>query len=368
MINLPNMLMIGAAARNVGKTELACAVIARHHSAADIVAIKIAIADDEGESTSSATGRGWRRETAPPPGKDTGRLHRAGAAQVYRLVTGRGRLEGEFRDLLDHLGDGKAIVCESNSLRRHVVPGLFLLVRRENSDLCKPSAAEVMKFADRVVLFDGQSQDIDTSEIRWADSKWVWPMDANAVILAGGQSTRMGRDKSLLEVAGEPLIKRLFGQLLGTFQQILISTGDGHRYGFLDNCRSVVDEVRGCGPVAGILAALENSDRDVNFIVACDIPEIPLYLVRQMIAAAPGWDCVVPVSPSGRIEPLFGVYRKNMIPPLRAALASGQRRVRDVVSRTRTHFFKLDPATVLKNINTPDEYQRYIREQRHDPI
>lgn len=376
MINMPNMLMIGAAERNVGKTELACEVIAGHRSAADIVGIKVStVSEAHGEPTSIGRGRHAVdgpyeiiEEASPPPGKDTARLLAAGAKRVYRIKARHEHLREGFKELLRATGGGKLIVCESNSLRLHVFPGIFLLVKRQFSGTCKPSAAEVIKFADRLVLFDGHKQDIHPDEFKIIEGKWIWPIDANAVIMAGGNSTRMGTDKTLLQVNGEPLIKHLFRQLHGTFSQVLVSTGENREYDFLDHGRVVYDMACGLGPLAGILSSLENSEKDINFIVACDIPEIPLYLVRQMIASSSGYDCVIPITPSGHLEPLFGIYRKSMIAPVREVLASGHRRVRDIFARVRTNYFKLDDSTALKNLNTLDEYRDYLLEQRHDQI
>ncbi|MBN1141224.1 MAG: molybdenum cofactor guanylyltransferase [Deltaproteobacteria bacterium] len=362
MIHLPNMLLIGAAERHVGKTELACAFIARHRLEREIVGIKVTTESDRG-----AAGEPYEisDEAAAPPGKDTGRLLAAGAARVFHLTARRERLGQGITELLKIVGQGSLLICESNSLRHEVVPGVFLMVRRKDSGNCKPSAAEVMKFADRVVLFDGRKQDIDPDRIQIPDGRWIFPIEANAVILAGGKSSRMGADKSLLSLAGRPLIQHLHAQLHGTFGRILVSVGSENRFPFLDGALPVFDAAPGLGPLGGILAALEASDRDLNFIVACDIPEVPLFLVRRLVAGAADCDCVIPVSAAGHPEPLFGIYRKSLIGPIREALASGRRAVKDLFERVRVHYLPLDQATALRNLNTRDDFQNFLQEQRH---
>ncbi len=371
MIRMPNMLLIGAAGRNVGKTELACALIAEHKKAAEIVAVKVTtIAERGGKCPRGGKGCGVcaslkenydiSEELSPPPHKDTGRMLAAGASQVLWLKVLREHLDEGLKALFSVIGSDRLVICESNSLRLKVEPGIFLMVKDKFSDIDKPSAEEVKEFADKTVLFDGKKQDMEAHEIKITNNRWGISLNANAIIMAGGKSTRMGQDKSLLQVSGKTLLEHIYSQLDGNFNKVLVSAGEKNRHENMGERQVVCDQKPGEGPLMGILSSLEHSDIETNFIVACDIPDIPLFFVRRMVSLTGDFDCVIPVNEEGRLETLFGIYKKSMINPIQEALARGERRIRDVFEKVKVNYIKLDKSVNLKNLNTISEYQAYI--------
>jgi molybdopterin-guanine dinucleotide biosynthesis protein A len=375
MIRMPNMLLIGAAGRNVGKTELACALIAEHKESAEIIGVKVTtIAEKGGKCPRGGEGCGVcasvkgtyeiSEEVSPPPGKDTGRMLAAGASKVFWLRVHRDHLDEGLEELFSIIGNDKLMICESNSLRLKVEPGVFLMVKDTFSETFKPSAEEVKQYADRTVLFDGKKQDLEADEIKIINNGWGFPLDASAVIMAGGKSTRMGQDKSLLQVSGRTLLEHIHLQLDGNFNDVLVSVGEKDKpRPSKGDYRIVVDEKPGEGPLMGILSSLEQSEREINFVLACDIPDIPLFFVRRMVSMADDSDCVIPINENGRLETLFGVYKKSMINPIKEALARGERRIRDVFDKVKVNYIKLDKSVNLKNLNTMSEYQAYITEK-----
>ncbi|MCK5174026.1 MAG: molybdenum cofactor guanylyltransferase [Planctomycetes bacterium] len=184
-------------------------------------------------------------------------------------------------------------------------------------------------------------------------------LDATAIIMAGGQSRRMGRDKGLLAVSGEPMIKRVFGQLRPHFRQILVSAADEGKYAFL-GVRVVVDAEKGRGPLMGIASSLRVSENDLNFVVACDIPEIDIDLVGELLGQAGDYDAVIPTSGPKRPEPLFAVYSKASLPAIEKALSEGKNRVLDGVAGCRVKYVELAEGRVIRNINTIDDYNDFI--------
>jgi len=179
------MLMIGSAGANAGKTELACAVL-RKFSRLDqaIVGIKVTtINEKDGQCPRGGEGCGAcssldgvyliTEETDPDSGKDTSRLLAAGASRVYWLRILRKHIDEGFAALLDVLGPDAISICESNSLRHVVEPGLFLVAVRKDARTWKPSAMEVRKFADRIIVSDGSSFDLDIDRIKLKNSRWL---------------------------------------------------------------------------------------------------------------------------------------------------------------------------------------------------
>ena len=211
------------------------------------------------------------------------------------------------------------------------------------------------------MVSDGASFDLDPADLAVRDGGWQL-LDASAVILAGGASSRMGRDKSLLEIRGVPLIQRLIAQLRGRFREVLISSDDPAPY-HATGLRVIPDGQPGQGPLRGIAAALQTAETETVFVVACDIPDIDPRFVRSLIAAARQADCAVPRRADGRWEPLFSAWRRSALPAIREVLAEGGRKIDAVFPRIRTTAVDLVDGAWLRNLNTPRDVADYLAQQ-----
>jgi len=192
------------------------------------------------------------------------------------------------------------------------------------------------------------------------ESQTIRP-DAAAIVLAGGNSTRMGQDKRFLAFRGRPLIEHVCDQLRGLFPEILLAANDAPKLAFL-GLPVVRDAMPGQGPLGGIASALAASHHDLNFIVACDIPFIDFMLVRRLMYAAADCDGVVPTTPEGHLEPLFAVYRKSLLPAIYDALDHGNRRIRDIFGKGRVCTIPLHQIPAPQNLNTIEDYRDFLSE------
>jgi len=172
----------------------------------------------------------------------------------------------------------------------------------------------------------------------------------------------MKRDKALLPTPERPLIERTLAQLEGLFAEVLVSVSPGRRYDFL-SVRQIPDPVEGIGPLAGILAGLKEARFDPVFVLACDIPGVDRGFVGGLIAAAEGFDAAVPRTSKG-LEPLLAVYRKTAIGPIERLLAAGKRSVLDLFPLIRANILDIGDPAWLRNINTPDEYEAFLRSSK----
>ncbi|MDH4240276.1 MAG: molybdenum cofactor guanylyltransferase [Phycisphaerae bacterium] len=368
MIKLEGMLMIGSAGANVGKTELACALIKKFGKTTDITGIKVTtIRAKDGQCPRGGEGCGVcssldgdfdiMEETDSNSKKDTGRLLAAGAKRVFWLRVMKKRLEEGLGSLLDIIGPESVSICESNSLRQVVEPGVFLMVKGRDSKTWKSSARNVKKYADRIVVAGPGGFDSDLDRIKLMSGKWALQEQATAIILAGGGSHRMGIDKSMLLIKDQPIIKHICDRLVGTFSQILISTDDVGKYGFLGfDC--IPDKIPGQGPLMGIASALGASANELNFVVACDIPHIDIRFVRKMLAEAHAADMVIPTTGNKKYEPLFAVYRKSSLKAINEVLSSGSRKISDAFAQCKVRYIKLK-TNQLTNLNTMAEYEEF---------
>ncbi len=370
MFDCPNMLMIGSTGRNVGKTEFACRLIARLAPSLPVIGLKITTIRERG----GACPRGGEgcgvcgalkgdfcisEELARDTGKDTSRLLKAGATRVFWLRAQKECLAEGFAALLQHLPAGAPIVCESNAAREFIRPGAFLVVRESPHKAIKPSCREVIELADRVFDFHGDGWDFQPDQCHFTQGRWFLPFDAAAAILAGGQSRRMGQDKSLLPINDQPMIACIAAQLRPLFPELLVSSNDPEHHAFL-GLPLVADGESGQGPLRGILSCLEACQHELLFVTACDMPQLPLAYIAELLELAQSHDVVIPVDADGRHEPLFAVYRKTLVPRARQILAAGGRRIIELLPGHRAAC-PLMPG--IRSLNTPQEYRLFLEQQ-----
>jgi molybdopterin-guanine dinucleotide biosynthesis protein A len=191
--------------------------------------------------------------------------------------------------------------------------------------------------------------------------------DVAAFVLAGGKSTRMGRDKAFVDYDGRTLLARMLDLARSVTADVRIV---GSREKFRSYAAVVEDAFRDCGPLGRIEAALRASSSELNLILASDMPfvsrEFLQYLIDQA-RMAPEAGVVVPLA-DGRRQPLCAVYRVEFAAVAENSLRVGQYRIDRLFERVRTRVIEpeelaaagFSPA-IFRNLNTPEE----LEEQTH---
>jgi len=362
----PGMLLIGAAGRDAGKTYFATSLLKRFAADNDITAIKVTpierVTDrcphGRDDCNVCATLKGSfeiSEETDPGPDKDTCKMLAAGAKRVFWLRSLKSRLKDGAAAMLKAAGEDALLLCESNSLRNVVEPGLFVMLRNRSTKESKPSSLAVLGHVDRLILFDGADFDVDFDDFSVTPRGWALRMDATAIILAGGEAVRMGCDKSTLPVRGKPMIQHICDQIRPWFREIIISSNNPDKYAFL-GVPVVTDEKKGCGPLMGIASAMKASNHDRNFVIACDIPGVDISLMLRLLRQSRRFDGCVPRPGGVKHEPLFAVYRKSMIAPMSDLLSAGERKIDRVYDLCKMTFVDIAAERGLVNINTKRQY------------
>lgn len=181
-------------------------------------------------------------------------------------------------------------------------------------------------------------------------------MRCSAALLAGGKSSRMGRDKAFLEIDGVPLWQRqltTLGQL--TPEQLMIS---GPRREEWSEYEIVTDESADAGPLAGVAAALQACTTPWLVVLAVDLPEMTADFLRSLLDLCGGRQGVVPRT-SDRFEPLAAVYPAACVSLAGAALRTGNFSMQDFVRRAREEDLLLERSLsntetlLFANLNTP---------------
>jgi molybdopterin-guanine dinucleotide biosynthesis protein A len=191
----------------------------------------------------------------------------------------------------------------------------------------------------------------------------VYKMPATAIILAGGESRRMGKDKSILPINGIPAIKHVFSQLQGHFDQIIVSSNNIAQHSF-DGVEVVKDQTKGRGPLMGIASALRVSRNQINFVVACDIPDVDMNFVRHLIRECAGYDAVIPQTGPTHYEPLFAVYKKDILVSIDESIRLGKLKVLDPLKKRKVKYLESSDALKLKNLNTMKDYLHFLKEKK----
>jgi molybdenum cofactor guanylyltransferase len=185
------------------------------------------------------------------------------------------------------------------------------------------------------------------------------------IILAGGASARMGKDKASLCANGTTLVQALVSKFRLELPPVIVALRQGQDLPMSD-AEIVHDSIHGRGPLGGLHAGLIASPDDVNFALACDLPLADVALAKYLLNRADGYDAVVPRLDRG-IEPLFAVYRKNCIPEIVSTLETGDGRIRGLLDRVNTlcvddgEIRRYDPELrSFLNVNTPEDYAEYL--------
>lgn len=176
----------------------------------------------------------------------------------------------------------------------------------------------------------------------------------------------MGQDKALLEVDGETFLARGLRLLSEVCAEVAIAGGGPElaRFG-----RLIPDYEAGEGPLSGIVAALETSGFEWNLFCPVDVPFVPGEAWQRILGCAveAGADAVL-ARVGGQVQPLCGVYRRQVAGRLRAQLDSGQRKVTAAMvaagSVVWVDFDEPGQDQWFQNLNTPGDYERMLHPKR----
>ena len=191
---------------------------------------------------------------------------------------------------------------------------------------------------------------------------------STAVILAGGKSSRMGRDKTQLIYRGQTLLSGAVELFSAAFDRVYLSVGDPEKYPDI-KAERVIDLYPGCGPMAGLHAALLKTPDEGVFLAAADLPFSSPGAALKMMELCGGCASAVIVDEDGRLEPAFGYYTKALLPVIETALESGNYKMMRLFDALPCR--KISPAELgslwredmLDNLNYPEDYQRILEQK-----
>lgn len=194
-------------------------------------------------------------------------------------------------------------------------------------------------------------------------------LPASGVVLAGGQSRRLGRDKRLEPVGGQPLIRRVIGRVEPVVDEIVVVVADpatGESLPLEGRHRRAQDRYPGKGSLGGIFSGVSAARQQWSVVVACDMPFLNLDLLRHMLSLREGVDAVVPVL-DGRPEPTHALYSKECLPHIEERLKADDLKISRFYDQVRVEYvsegdiLKLDPDLLsFFNVNSPTDLEQAL--------
>jgi len=183
-------------------------------------------------------------------------------------------------------------------------------------------------------------------------------MQATLLVLAGGESRRMGRTKAWLEVGDTTLVRWVTERLAPAFTEVVVSFAEPEQVLHLLPYRLVFDRKASAGPLAGLEAGLSTARNEITFAVACDMPYVTRELAEMAVVASRGCDAAIPRI-DGRPEPACAAYRRSALPKITAALDAGRYKASDLAEQLDVTWLEGHDTEQFRSLNDPEDYERF---------
>ena len=196
----------------------------------------------------------------------------------------------------------------------------------------------------------------------------------SSIILCGGQSRRMGKDKGSLIIKDKPMIKYILSTLNNEIDEVIIVLNDSKRIDkymeFINpedysyKLKFVEDKIKNKGPISGILTGLENISSEYAIVFPCDNPFVTKNTIQTLFnELSDNIQAVVPYhDPEDKLktsEPLHSIYNKNIIPLIDNLILNDSLHIKGIIEKIDTKFVLIDNKKILKkefrNLNHPED-------------
>ena len=186
--------------------------------------------------------------------------------------------------------------------------------------------------------------------------------DLTCIIFAGGKSSRMGRDKSLLPFAGYPTLTQYqYNRLRKLFKRVCISAKEADKFSFDADVIPDIVETGIYAPTAGFVSIFEHLDDDRVFVLSVDAPFVETEQIASLVAAdCDEVDAVIAKTDSGS-HPMCGIYHRSLAPKFAAMLREDNHRLGQLLKQHHTRYVCFDDEIPFANLNHPHEYQEACR-------
>ena len=181
------------------------------------------------------------------------------------------------------------------------------------------------------------------------------------IILSGGKSSRMGKDKGFLTFNGKSFIQHSIDALKPVVTEIII-VSDNKKYDVF-GLKRIEDAIENAGPLAGIYSGLKYSNTDYNLVLSCDIPLINTTILQKLVDAVDDDSEIIQIESQGKTMPLIALCTKQCEHTFLKLLKKGERRLQYAVNQCNVKNVVLtDEETYFtQNINTPEQLNTILK-------
>jgi molybdopterin-guanine dinucleotide biosynthesis protein A len=182
------------------------------------------------------------------------------------------------------------------------------------------------------------------------------------VIFAGGKSSRMGQDKSMLPFGGfTTLCEYQYRRLTSLFGRVIISAKETDKFDFDADVIPDIVETGIYAPTAGFVSTFDHLSDDRVFVLSVDTPFVSEAEMTEIADKdVSGYDAVIAKTASGS-HPMCGIYHRSLVPRLNEMLREDNHRLGQMLQQSKTFFVKFDDEGAFANLNHPHEYEEAVK-------
>ncbi len=252
------------------------------------------------------------------------------------------------------------IICDSDkeaSLRKRAsqLTNVIAIITTDHCVSVPDFVKELVPRWSNIPLFNEQNI---AQLIPLLQEKLLKPAPIKALIMAGGKSVRMGKDKTHIAYHGKPQFAHVYELCNSLGIEAHVSCRAEQRDYYHDNgYRTISDRLLDMGPLAGIASAFMSDPNSAWLVLACDVPFIDRATIEELLAQrAPTHTATAFQSPFDRFpEPLIALWEPKAFPMIMSFIALGHSCPRKVLINTAAHIILASHPEKLENINTPDD-------------
>ena len=185
--------------------------------------------------------------------------------------------------------------------------------------------------------------------------------EITGIVLSGGKSRRMGKEKGLCHFRGKALITFAIDTLKPLCKTLIISANNKiDQYDLLEY-PVISDDIPDTGPIGGLYSCLKQSQSAINLVISCDTPFVTTEVYQELLKYIVDYQAVVPVHEDGLLEPITAVYHRSCLPVILQQIEKGEYKMMDLLARLNTKFVYFDTnmsdskPSLFHNLNSPED-------------
>ncbi|MGL5356984.1 MAG: molybdopterin-guanine dinucleotide biosynthesis protein B [Cetobacterium sp.] len=193
--------------------------------------------------------------------------------------------------------------------------------------------------------------------------------DINVLILAGGKGSRMNYCNKVLLKYGDKTFLENLKELFSDFKKIYLSLNTAQNIK-TDSFVRIDDDFSEIGPISGLYKGILESDSDYIFTLPCDVPNLTKDFIEYISDfVSPHYDAFIVRDKNGFVHPLLGIYSKNCLEAMKLAIDYGDYKIMNFLKKLNVKYIDLkytifDDEHILKNINTPEDYNSLFHREK----